>query len=171
MVTLNIKLDCFEYLIDILARKYNKNIQDFTTLRLIKLLFLVTGVSTTNEDAGLTDIFDNFVAMPYGPVESDIYAAIQRDGLKRYSVSASGCYLKKEEPFHISDESKRSLETAVDYLLEKNPQILSIQPFELVDITHKWSCWRVCYKFALNSGKRSITIPSQMIQNSVKYYQ
>ena len=59
MVTLNIKLDCFEYLIDILARKYNKNLQDFTTLRLIKLLFLVAGVSKTNEDEGFTDIFNN----------------------------------------------------------------------------------------------------------------
>ena len=58
----NTKNDCLEYLIDVLARKNNDNFRDFSTLKLVKLLFFVVGASCSEEDRGLTSIFDNFVA-------------------------------------------------------------------------------------------------------------
>lgn len=162
----------FEYLIDSLSQRNNSSFNDFTTLKLIKLLFLVVGVSSTDQETGLTEIFDNFVAMPYGPVESDIYNAIQTDALAKYRITSSQCNIKNANANICLDSCQRqAIDDAIDLLLEKNPHILQCQPFELVDITHKWSCWRICYDIALGNNKHSIGIPSRMIQKSVKYYQ
>ena len=163
----------FEYLIDALGRKSDSGSNDFTTLKLIKLLFLVVGVSSTKDKMGLTEIFDKFVAMPFGPVESDIYNVIQADNLAKYRITPYQCCIKnKSANISLSDpQQKEMIDSAIDLLLEKNPNILKCQPFELVDITHKWSCWKICYDIALENGKHSIGIPSRMIQKSVKYYQ
>ena len=160
----------FEYLIDSLIQRNNCSFDGFTTLKLIKLLFLVVGVSSTEQERGLTTIFDKFVAMPYGPVESDIYNFIQNNALTKYSITSSQCKIKNVNTnTNLHDNQRQAIDNAIDLLLEKNPRILQCQPFELVDITHKWSCWRICYDWALE--KKSIGIPSRMIQNSVKYYQ
>jgi hypothetical protein len=43
-------------------------------LKLFLLLFFVTSVgSNKSSENQLTDIFDNFVAMPYGPIELDLF--------------------------------------------------------------------------------------------------
>ncbi|WP_276912014.1 type II toxin-antitoxin system antitoxin SocA domain-containing protein [Hallella colorans] len=162
----------FEYLIDSLIQRNNCSFAGFTTLKLIKLLFLVVGVSSTEQERGLTTIFDKFVAMPYGPVESDIYNFIQNNALTKYSITSSQCKIKNVNTnTNLHDNQRQAIDNAIDLLLEKNPRILQCQPFELVDITHKWSCWRICYNWALENRKKSIGIPSRMIQNSVKYYQ
>lgn len=162
----------FEYLIDSLSQRNNNSFDGFTTLKLIKLLFLVVGVSSTEQNTGLTEIFNNFVAMPYGPVESDIYNAIQKNELNKYNITSSQCKIKNPNAtIRLDNNQKQTVDDAIDLLLKKNPRILQCQPFELVDITHKWSCWRICYDWALENCKKSIEIPSRMIQNSVKYYQ
>lgn len=165
------KKACFEYLIDSLAQRNNGSLEGFTTLKLIKLLFLIVGISSTEENQGLTSVFNNFVAMPYGPVESDIYNAIQDNTLTKYSITASKCDIRNNIDITIKEEHRIAIDNAIELLLEKNLNILKCQPFELVDITHKWSCWRICYDWALENGKKSTEIPSQMIQSSVKYYQ
>ena len=157
---MNKKCSCFEYLIDCLYRRNNGVLNDFTTLKLIKLLFLVVGVSSTEQERGLTDIFDNFVAMPYGPVESDIYNAIQSNKLSKYCITSSQCKIKDGNAIiNLDDNQRQTIDRAITLLFEKNPNILQCQPFELVDITHKWSCWRICYDIALANGKHSIGIP------------
>lgn len=162
----------FEYLIDSLSQRNNNSFDGFTTLKLIKLLFLVVGVSSTDQNRGLTEVFDNFVAMPYGPVESDIYNAIQKNELNKYNITPSQCKIKNPNAIiRLDNHQKKVIDDAIDLLLEKNPRILQCQPFELVDITHKWSCWRICYDVALANNRHSINIPSRMIQKSIKYYQ
>ena len=51
---MNKKCSCFEYLIDCLYRRNNGVLNDFTTLKLIKLLFLVVGVSSTEQERGVS---------------------------------------------------------------------------------------------------------------------
>lgn len=166
------KILFFEYFIDSLSQRNNNSFKGFTTLKLIKLLFLTVGVSSTEKDRGLTTVFNNFVAMPYGPVESDIYDTIRTDRLSKYNITSSQCAIKNNNANTTLDEdSKQIIDNAIKLLFERNPEILSCQPFELVDITHKWSCWKICYDVALANGKHSISIPSRMIQNSIKYYQ
>lgn len=125
---------------------------------------MVVGVSSTEQERGLTTIFDKFVAMPYGPVESDIYNFIQNNALTKYSITSSQCKIKNVNTnTNLHDNQRQAIDNAIDLLLEKNPRILQCQPFELVDITHKWSCWRICYDWALENRKKSIGIPSRMI--------
>ena len=57
----------------------------FPKLTAMKLLFLAAAPKKDGGD-DLLDIFDNFYAMPYGPVESDVYNAIQEDKLPSFSV-------------------------------------------------------------------------------------
>ena len=89
------KILFFEYFIDSLSERNNNSFKGFTTLKLIKLLFLTVGVSSTEDDRGLTTVFNNFVAMPYGPVESDIYDTIRTDGLSKYNITSSQCAINK----------------------------------------------------------------------------
>lgn len=75
------KVEYFKYWIfNILKRDdfYKKN--DFSLLKVQKLLFLTTCVNiekneadNNTQDNGLIQIFDNWVAMPTGHVEMDIY--------------------------------------------------------------------------------------------------
>jgi hypothetical protein len=165
------KSACFEYLVDILAEK-NNGLQGFSTLKLIKLLFLTVGVSSSEKKQDLTTIFNKFVAMPFGPVESDVYNDIRYDKLKKYSITSSECRIKdgNETDLVVNETDKACIRKSVDSLLTKNPNILNCEPFELVDISHKWSCWQICFELALSLGRRSIDIPSRMIQKSVRYY-
>ena len=165
------KIACFEYLVDQLSLRNNDGLDGFTTLKLIKLLFLVVGVSSNEDEEGLTRIFNRFSAMPYGPVESDIYTAIQTNKLNKYYIDSSSCTIKEDCNINPQGKNRQEINDAIEQLLIKNPKILQSQPFELVDITHKWSCWRTCYNIALSNNKHSIDMPARMIQKSVKYYQ
>lgn len=49
----------------------------FPKLTAMKLLFLAAAPKKDGGD-DLLDIFDNFYAMPYGPVESDVYNYIRQ---------------------------------------------------------------------------------------------
>lgn len=69
---LDTKIKAFEYFVRALVRQTNnyeefKN-NDFSQLKVQKLLFLACSANTE-----LLGIFDNWVAMPYGPIEYDIY--------------------------------------------------------------------------------------------------
>ena len=77
----------FEYLVFRLDewKKYlEKNgfkVPAFTKLRLQKVLFLVCAWNTSNSEKKLLNIFNNFCALPYGPVEMDIYEAMRTNNV------------------------------------------------------------------------------------------
>ena len=58
----------------------------FPKLTAMKLLFLAAAPKEEGGD-DLLDIFDNFYAMPYGPIEIDVYNAIQGNKLPSYTVN------------------------------------------------------------------------------------
>ena len=73
----------FEYLVFRLdewkkkIEKRNEKVPTFTKLRLQKILFLVCAWNVENTNRKLLNIFDQFYALPYGPVEIDIYDAMK----------------------------------------------------------------------------------------------
>lgn len=167
------KKAAFEYFIDVLTQHNGGNCQDFSTVKVLKLLFLAVGLASSEEnlkkDVSLINIFNSFVAMRFGPVESDIYNYIKRDQLI-YQISPKGCQKKENAvPSALSDEIKELIDKAVNYLLGKNSEILSAHAFELVDITHKWSCWQICYAMARENKVNRCPIPSRAICLSIKY--
>lgn len=51
---------------------------DLSTLKILKLLFFASAVGSNSKGGdGLLKIFDNWVAMPYGHIEKDIYDLIR----------------------------------------------------------------------------------------------
>ncbi|HNM25789.1 MAG TPA: hypothetical protein PKL15_10175, partial [Saprospiraceae bacterium] len=57
----------------------NETKNDFSILKSLKLLFFVSAARTnsSNHSVLLEDVFTNYVAMPYGHVESDVYAYLR----------------------------------------------------------------------------------------------
>ena len=166
------KYDCFEVILDVLFQKEKPNIKDFTTLKVLKLLFFISCISSQfSKDKNLLNIFNRFVAMPYGPVESDIYNKIQADELKKYRLTTNECIIKDNSASLNVDESTRHLiKQSITKLIAVNPNILSYSAFQLVDLSHKWSCWQICFKVAKDNNKSSIIMPINVIESSTKYY-
>ena len=75
----------FEYLVFRLdewkknIEKRNEKVPAFTKLRLQKILFLVCAWNVENTNRKLLNIFNQFYALPYGPVEIDIYEAMKNN--------------------------------------------------------------------------------------------
>lgn len=165
------KILFFEYFVDALIRKNNNKTDTLTAHKIIRLLFLTVGLYSTDKNKLLTKVFNKFVARPFGPLEFDVCEFIAADILSKYTFTKSECIIKNDSiNIDLDDDSKQVVDDAINLLLEKNPEILSYQPTELVDIVQKWSCWRICYDIALTNGNFNLIIPSRMIINSVKYY-
>lgn len=78
------KIEAFDYMLHLFEewRDNHETIKGkpFPKLTAMKLLFLAAAPKEEGGD-DLLDIFDNFYAVPYGPVEIDVYNAIQEDKL------------------------------------------------------------------------------------------
>ncbi len=163
----SVKLDSFEYVLSwILALRGSDGL---TMISALKLLFFVVGASCGYEDRGLTAVFNRFVAMPYGPVEMDVYIAMQQKKLPRYLVTAESVRLERGLPYGDGVD-RASTDESLEYLLRESPDILRYAPFDLVNLSHRLSCWRDSYSKALNEGHRREEMPSEGIQYSTKYY-
>lgn len=166
------KSNNFEYVVDVLSEKNGGQIQSFSTLKIIKLLFFVSAVSAEiDKESSLLSIFNRFVAMPYGPVESDVYSCISNNRLTKYNINASGCVIIDDEnQLDVSDENKILIQNSIELLLSKNKDIILYTPFQLVDLSHKWTCWQICFDIARQQNKSSLNMPTDSIINSIKYY-
>lgn len=165
------KFACFEFLVDELARRTKHEGAEFTTLSILKLLFFVVGSSCSSDKPGLTVVFNSFAAMPYGPVELEVYERLKADGLEYFTITKDGMTRKKELPKSIIEpETYRLLSEEVDKLLERNPDILDYPPFDLVYLSHRWSCWQLCYERALCEGVKQARMDGELIQQSTKYF-
>jgi len=170
----------FEYIVYKLNDLKNEfQIQDdsiFTKLRLQKLLFLVSTINATSDDKGLLKTFDNFYALPYGPVESDIYNLMNNDDFDNIEFNGNQCNLSKlnENTFNsLDNEYKDLVNDSIEKLKEKGviKEYLEMPVFDLVNITHQWTVWQVAMSIAkmLNSGSESMST-DDIINSSVKAY-
>ncbi len=172
------KILAFEYLVKLLLDwngvedPQSGRVTPFSHLKVLKLLFLVSAVEADKTNNGLLDLFDDFVAMPYGPVESEIYNAILNNKTTYYTFTQNG--LEQKTPDinfdNLDADIKSRILSSVNRLRKYNSKLVTCKPFELVDITHKWSCWSIAYKYALSLGVRSIKIPNESIKLSLKFF-
>lgn len=141
---------------------------DLSKLKVMKLLFFITAASSSESDVGLLEIFNNFYALPLGPVESDIYNylnACTNLSINRYGMTIS-------EPISKSASNITELKVigAIDRLKEFNTGLVHYSAMELVDLSHRWSSWKVSYRKALEQGKKSYEIPIACIQKDIKFF-
>ncbi|MBF0576383.1 type II toxin-antitoxin system antitoxin SocA domain-containing protein [Dysgonomonas sp. GY617] len=141
----------------------------FSKLTILKLLFLVSAVEEDEKD--LLNTFNNFVALPHGPVESDIYNAMNNNKVINYNITENGLTVSnRNASTDLSEEQTNRLDLSINKLKEINKAIVTYKPFDLVDITHRWSCWKNDYNVALNFGLRAMSMTSESIRNSDKYF-
>lgn len=101
------KIKAFDYMLHLFEewRDNHETIKGkpFPKLTAMKLLFLAAAPKEEGGD-DLLDIFDNFYAMPYGPVEIDVYNAIQEDKLPSFSVKYRSIEPREgAEPYNAKD--------------------------------------------------------------------
>ena len=92
---LQLKKNLFVYFVDAL-NKWNKEINPnssstYSKLQLQKLLFLASAINADKNNHEMLDMFNDFYALPYGPVEMDIYEAINSNTLKYIKISDRYC--------------------------------------------------------------------------------
>ena len=142
----------------------NKETNDLSMLKSLKLFFLLSTVNLDKEDNLLNNVFDNYYAMPFGPVEQDVYnffkitpEIIDKESLKISNNDEIGKY-------------KNIVDICIEKLKQINDKIITYSASQLVDLTHKYSSWITNYNKALanNSAKRKI--PKEEIIKEEKFY-
>lgn len=149
---------------------HHKFLREFSRLKSLKLLFLVSAIK--GEDGkNLLSLFDNFYAMQHGPVESDIYNAMVHDTFKYFRFQNRQTSLKKQTLSDLEKiENKECLDNAISLLKEANSNIVSYPAMDLVEITHKWLSWKSAYMVAQMLGKGSQFMPTEIIENSNEFF-
>lgn len=164
------KLIAFEYILNQLIEKgtigNSKFFQSsFTRLKALKLLFLVAAIKNQYGN-DLLDIFDNFYALPNGPVESDIYNSITADTLKYYSFKNFSATEKQAySSAGLNEDVKERLDESIHSLLEVNGNILSYSAEQLVALSHMWSAWGNAIALAKAFDKGSYPMSINSIRN------
>ena len=115
--------------------------------------------------------FNAFWALPYGPVESDIYDNLPL--LQIFSISNQGISKKNNDTnqyFTSLDAFRNTIGNAVSALRRENNEIVTYSAFELVELSHQWPVWSVLYDQALKQGRKSIPMPTPLIRASSKKF-
>lgn len=172
----NQKIVLFEYflkkLVDWFCNYYYINVEDFndhpqndlSKLKAIKLHFFAC---STNEDA--LQIFDDFRAMPYGHVESDVYNSL--DLLQYICLTNSKLEILNWDALTvIENDNIPIIDDAVENLKERNFDLISFSPFALVELSHKWFSWQYNFSQAKNIGIYSKPISTELISREPKLY-
>ena len=173
MIPISEKLDSFEYFVSKLVEWYNDAFgtivgNDLSKLKVFKLHFFTTAVSTTTKDEGLLKIFGDFHALPYGPVESDIYSRLNELNYFRITNSCVEIIKPFEENFINSLTYKGLIDEAVGLLKEQNFALIKASAFDLVELSHTWTCWSLVFNYAKSKGRSASKIPEELIQHETK---
>ena len=176
------KILLFEYLICCLIEWYkdvvsnNKNInKHFSRLTALKLLFFVSTIKDTeNENKDLLDIFNNFCAMQYGPVEIDIYTAIVNGETQLYKFGVHELIVSSQDNTifnSLNAQDKNRIDRAIILLKNRNPKIISYPASILIDISHKWDVWQNAMSIASMLGRRCENMAINSIRANRPFYE
>lgn len=177
------KIRCFDYLVykiitkdidgtpSVQQIKESGHLKAFNKLKLLKLLFFVSTIKQ-NDGEDLLDVFDNFYAMPYGPVESDIYNDLSE--MPHFVFEGNVLNVKDEivdfSYTEISNNQRNRIDKAIDALETKNSKIFSMPTFDLVELSHKALAWKTIFESALRSGCQSKKMPVELLKETTIFY-
>ncbi|WP_254562879.1 hypothetical protein [Dyadobacter diqingensis] len=170
------KVKAFEYLIDGFVTWYTREkpnsdyTSDFTKLKLIKLLFFVSAVNADTDNDGLLDVFNNFYALPFGHVESDVYDNLGQS--VKYTLARSGISrnIVPEGYYDEIDHLKARLDESLKSLILKNRSLVSYSASDLVELSHQWYSWKSTFSLARSINKFSLPIDPLIIKKESKIY-
>jgi hypothetical protein len=171
------KVSLFEYflkhLIEWYCQYYKIHVQDFNdhpknNLSKIKIFKLHFFACSTDNDA--LDIFDNFHALPYGHVESTIYDNLDKLTFFKIDNTRLTILSDLEEITGTSPEQNAIIDKMIVNIERKNFELISFNPFDLVEISHRWFSWNFTFQEARKIGLYSKAISPSLIKQEVKYY-
>lgn len=167
----------FEYLVYQLDKWKQENHSRsqivFTKLKLQKILFLAASIKSKDDTYPLLSIFNKFYALPYGPVEMDIYEAMNKNSFTNVNFNGNECKLHftKKSFVDLAPPQKDAITEALQVIKDMGADYISMPPFELVDITHKWTAWQVAMQVAeMCNSKREPMSTEDIINSTVKAY-
>lgn len=127
---------------------------DLSRLKVLKLLFL--WVSKNKEKL---DIFNNFVSWKLWPVEKNIYDVIKNNSLNFFEVNSNDTTLKIPfEEIKIEEKYIKNAKEIIDFLKKKNKDLINYSAITLVDITHKWDCWKLSQKMGISLMSKDLIL-------------
>lgn len=146
---------------------FNRN-NDFSILKLIKLHFFVVAINS-NDDNTLIEKFD-FFAMPYGPVETEIYSNFKNNyKFSNFSINNFKTEFTTNLPSkEISKNIIQSIDQAIDSIKNIDSSFINADAGSLVELTHKWNSWKIIYNEARSNNSYSKQIPSELIKKDNK---
>lgn len=168
----------FEYFVLSLYR-WNQELDNFckpvyTKLQLQKLLFFASAINADAQHHEMLDMFNRFYALPYGPVELDIYEAMNTGTIGNIRINDRVCKIESvdSEKFdNLKLSCKKVIDKSVEALKSLNVNYFSMSPFQLVEISHCWTVWKEAYSFATLCGSKQEPMDSKAIYTSeVKYF-
>lgn len=175
---MDLKKLAFEYFTYLLYNRYQENTaniesNDLSTLKVLKLLFFCSAIEAdeNKEDTLIDTPFNNFFAMPYGHVESDIYNNIRQKDLFFFEIDNNNTKLKQNATLNFVDlpESiKNKIDSSFSKLIELNKELFNMSALELVELSHIWYSWKFYYGKAKEKGYYSEKIPSDIIKSEEK---
>ena len=170
------KLKAFEYLIFKLKDWYNEidgfnfESNDFSKLKVLKLVFFSAAVNADKPTFSLLDNFDNFYAMPYGHVESDIYKNF--NSLSLIKVNSAMTTINEDANYFedLDFIIKSKIENSIFALKTENNNLITYSAMELVELSHMHFSWSCSFDIAKQKGKLSQSIPKEMITFEKKFF-
>lgn len=145
-----------------------------TKLRLQKLLFFISTLFATKEDHVLLDVFDHFYALPYGPVEIDIYEMMASNRFEHISFDENVCVITNRNATSFANlpcKQINAINSALNYLKGGRGRLyLECPVFELVNLSHRWSVWRIAMEYAHSVGHNKERIFTDEILDSTKFF-
>ena len=157
----------------------SEEINDFSILKCLKLLFFVSAAKAAENISSplLEEVFDNYYAMPYGHVESNIYDVLKKQGgsLTYYCIDN---YRTRRMEGKDNFEDFRQLDfnitqdilDSIEIIKYKNPNLVQLSAFELVELSHAWYSWQKYYNLAKANGQASMQIPASIIKSEDKLF-
>lgn len=170
-----LKLQLFDYLSLKLIEWYKETgnsehevEHNFSKLKLLKLLFFACAASIKKDGNDLLNYFDNFYAMPYGHVESDVYEQLASSS--SFSFLKNTVQIKSQVLPQIESEIAKLIDESVQKLREQNEEIIGYDAMQLVELSHSWESWKTMYDYARALNKYSMPIPTELIRNEPKFF-
>lgn len=175
------KISLFEYIVYRLVEWYKEIVSDnqenidrhFSRLTTLKLLFFVSSIKDRQNNKDLLNIFNQFYAMQYGPVEAEVYTAIVHNRTTRYTLGTRKLIKSMSNPDFTNLDSAiiADVNNAIDLLRKKNPNIISYSASRLINISHKWDAWKNAMAIANILGKGSEPMSVTDIRTNQQIYE
>ena len=70
----------------------------------------------------------------------------------------------------LPNDLKLKLDGAITALRVANPKIISLDAFDLVEISHKWESWKYAMRLASLLGKHSYPLSISLLRNEMQIF-